>query len=1055
MITGGGPVGMLFVHTLGTARIDAGNARLTPTSVRKFALLLHLSAEPGRRVPRDVLRELIFPDSTEDNARHSLRELLYGFRRLGVRIDSDKHGMALASDAVASDYSELLAGDRPDPAKLAAAAGGFLPGYAPEHSEAYAEWLAGYRARATFEICKALLKELTRAKRVGDWAQAERAARACLALDPLNEEATLGLAEMLAIGGAKVAAVRLLDEYVKEVGRESGDLTVSAKILRRRISEQEVEQYAAEPDFPFVGRTCEMSLLTGEFERSKAGAARATIISGVPGIGKSRLAREFAQIAALAGARVERVVARENRVRQPLAAFIEIVPRLLGLRGALGCSASALQHLRLLTGRSDTAEIAVSEPSLAITRAVQDLFEAVCDEQQVVLVVEDAHWLDAGSRELLFDIIAAPNELRLFAIVTSRDSAHVLGAPAHSDNLAHLALPPLPNDALEQLAEQSASEAEPEVRRWMLQTAAGNPLFLSNLIAHYRTTGERLTMPPTLSELLRQRVTRLPLRALNVLRMCVVLAPHCTPELLRAALQFSDIDLLENISELERHDILRSADNSFVTVHPLIDEVVLAGCSTPVLSMLHRRAAEVLEGSGRDTSASVLWVCAEHWLAAGARKESIAALSRCAQYAGRIGRTREAAVVRERIFELAEDDAERITAGREIVMAYTATSELAKAAAWAEVVRSLSPEIRHDDYELSELRSYVLGGFDVERSEPRLLACVESDADNRHRVDAGTMISIVADLYDRREALARARASLKDVVAQLPPNDELRFRFELISSAAIGDIEAATVAAQSALSLADTLEPFARTRCQFNASIVLWRASRIDDAVESLQAAFRNAMRFEMVGTAISLTGALGGLLYSARRYEVARKWIAVGAKIWAEHPRVEARWDFLSMRAYIAAQDNDLELATQSFNSMPTLPERPLSRLRRWYDAFGILLQTLGGAVPTNEEIEELISRSTRDNGSGIEADLEIETAWRALCARGNAKAGVEVLREHIIRAERKKTPFNHGLQIIAAQVGLEITSEKRALLKSLVPTDPDDICRELELSAAAIRRA
>jgi len=289
---------MLFVHTLGTARIDAGNARLTPTSVRKFALLLHLSAEPGRRVPRDVLRELIFPDSTEDNARHSLRELLYGFRRLGVRIDSDKHGMALASDAVASDYSELLAGDRPDPAKLAAAAGGFLPGYAPEHSEAYAEWLAGYRARATFEICKALLKELTRAKRVGDWAQAERAARACLALDPLNEEATLGLAEMLAIGGAKVAAVRLLDEYVKEVGRESGDLTVSAKILRRRISEQEVEQYAAEPDFPFVGRTCEMSLLTGEFERSKAGAARATIISGVPGIGKSRLAREFAQIAA-------------------------------------------------------------------------------------------------------------------------------------------------------------------------------------------------------------------------------------------------------------------------------------------------------------------------------------------------------------------------------------------------------------------------------------------------------------------------------------------------------------------------------------------------------------------------------------------------------------------------------------------------------------------------------------------------------------------------------------------------------------------------------------
>src|SRR4029079_16760302 len=68
---------MIFVHTLGTASIDVGSCSITPTSPRKFALLLYLAAERGRRIPRSVLQELIFPDQAERNARHSLRELIY------------------------------------------------------------------------------------------------------------------------------------------------------------------------------------------------------------------------------------------------------------------------------------------------------------------------------------------------------------------------------------------------------------------------------------------------------------------------------------------------------------------------------------------------------------------------------------------------------------------------------------------------------------------------------------------------------------------------------------------------------------------------------------------------------------------------------------------------------------------------------------------------------------------------------------------------------------------------------------------------------------------
>src|SRR4051812_30020310 len=103
MRTGRGPAPMVIVHTLGEAVIDAGDLRITPASARKFALLLYLSSEPGRRISRLALQELIFPDQVDKNARHSLRELAYQFRQHGVFLDSDPDGIALRPDSVVSD----------------------------------------------------------------------------------------------------------------------------------------------------------------------------------------------------------------------------------------------------------------------------------------------------------------------------------------------------------------------------------------------------------------------------------------------------------------------------------------------------------------------------------------------------------------------------------------------------------------------------------------------------------------------------------------------------------------------------------------------------------------------------------------------------------------------------------------------------------------------------------------------------------------------------------------------------------------------------------------
>jgi DNA-binding SARP family transcriptional activator len=156
---------MLFVHALGTAQIDIGGTCIRPNSARKFALLFYLSAERGRRISRAALQELRYPYKTDRKGRHALRELLYQLRQAGLVLDADAGSIELASGAVRSDYDELIEGDRPAAELVQAAAGGFLPGYVPTHSEAFSEWFEDYRGKYVLKICQAILEGRDQAAR--------------------------------------------------------------------------------------------------------------------------------------------------------------------------------------------------------------------------------------------------------------------------------------------------------------------------------------------------------------------------------------------------------------------------------------------------------------------------------------------------------------------------------------------------------------------------------------------------------------------------------------------------------------------------------------------------------------------------------------------------------------------------------------------------------------------------------------------------------------------------------------------------------------------------
>ena len=332
---------MIKLRTLGECVIEVGGTRLAPDADLLFATLVYLVMERGRQIGRDALARLLWPGVPCDRARHRLRQTMYTLRQTGVPIDASTSHVELPVDAVAPTFAaELgrrqLEEERRDGSLVL---GPFLPGYAPDFSEAFAEWLDRQRDHVHSQIRRALLATMQDRRARGEWAELESLARECLAFDPLNEEATFALAESTALSGGKAEAIAILDRYAEEMGPRASGVQLPVSVLRRRISERFPERrYLAPSDRCFVGREEQMAILSTALQRARNAEGSATLLWGPPGIGKTRLATEVRKVATLQGVRIVRVGCDETNSARPMGIWVDAVPQLRNLPGALGCA---------------------------------------------------------------------------------------------------------------------------------------------------------------------------------------------------------------------------------------------------------------------------------------------------------------------------------------------------------------------------------------------------------------------------------------------------------------------------------------------------------------------------------------------------------------------------------------------------------------------------------------------------------------------------------------------------------------------------------------------
>jgi DNA-binding SARP family transcriptional activator len=283
------------------------------------------------------------------------------------------------------------------------------------------------------------------------------------------------------------------------------------------------------PDSPYVGRRDELERLRGAFDRSvQEGRATLITVIGEAGVGKSRLAREFATSVEPAA----RVVIGHC---PPYGDGITFWPLREILRELT--NGSRLEGLtELLTDDPDpsstAAEVAsavgmVDQPGdpSALFGALRRLFEAVARRKPLVIIIEDIHWAQPTLLDLLENLAASTHQpLVLLCLARPEFRQRRTSRAQEPDAAVTVTLEPLdPGDSERLLTSRRFGRAlPPEAVTRVVETAQGNPLFLEQLLAALRDDLE-LRIPPTVQALLTARLDRLGPAEQDLLRCASVI----------------------------------------------------------------------------------------------------------------------------------------------------------------------------------------------------------------------------------------------------------------------------------------------------------------------------------------------------------------------------------------------------------------------------------------------------------------------------------------------------------------------------------------------------
>ncbi|MFV0137697.1 ATP-binding protein [Streptomyces sp. HMX87] len=368
-------------------------------------------------------------------------------------------------------------------------------------------------------------------------------------------------------------------------------------------------------DTPLVGREDELVRLTGVLERTGADVPRAVLIAGDAGVGKTRMLGEVAARAAAAGTTVLTGHCVDlGDVGLPYLPFTEV----LGGLAADGRFASAFAAHpvvdRLLGGGTDAARDVDSR--LRLFEGVAALLADLADVAPLLLVLEDLHWADQSSRDLLRFLLsrgvlhrpvgdAPAHRLSVFASYRADDLHRrhplrpLLAELVRLPGVERLELRPLADAEVARLVRGLRGKPLPDttVRR-IVERAEGNAFYAEELVA--ATDAGAGGVPSGLADVLLIRFEQLTDTAQQVLRTAAVAGRRVGHDLLRDAVGLPEEELEAALREAVGRQLLVPGDGeTYAFRHALAREAVYADLLPGERARLHGGFARLLDGRDR------------------------------------------------------------------------------------------------------------------------------------------------------------------------------------------------------------------------------------------------------------------------------------------------------------------------------------------------------------------------------------------------------------------------------------------------------------------------
>jgi DNA-binding NarL/FixJ family response regulator len=668
---------------------------------------------------------------------------------------------------------------------------------------------------------------------------------------------------------------------------------------------------------PIIGRAAERDAMAAAYARARTGESQVLLVTGPAGIGKTTLVDDLC-----ASATDAQVLTGESA---PLAgAALAYGPFVAALRDQAGW---------LLDDEDHPGDMLTQRHRLFLR--VLDVLTGLAAQAPVLLVLEDLHWADESSRELLDFLAVRLREQPVMVVATLRDDE--LSASARRwraelerrPRVASLRLAPLsPAQIGEVVADLMPAGAD--ARAAVISAAEGNPLYAREL-----ASAGPGRMPASITDAVLARADAVdpPTRAL--IDQVSVADGGMSHELLAATVALPEADMLAAARAAVESGLLTSDGDGYVFAHALIRQVIYAQILPGERRLLHRRLAEALAG----WPGSEPGLLARHWHLAGAQDRAAPAAVAAARHAVSVRAYPEATENYALALELASwlpeagpdlrEEAARAAswAGKSEQAATWAADALAQSGAAGPVDRARRLErLGRYRYETGDLNAaveateqamVVLETEPPSRLQARVLAALATWRMLLGEVDAAQPLAVQAVAVAQE---AGADAERAHGLAALGVATALRGDLD----GGLADLRSAFALAVRAGSVEDTI------RAAANRVHLLNRAGRFAEAVEAGQAG-RSAVA--AMGAPPAITTGIGNntaaALVASGRWAEADQLLA---ELVAESTRNWARY-LLLMQLELAVGRGEAERAAELAATLRKSPDDPrlVGSLHAW----------------------------------------------------------------------------------------------------------------------------